>query len=396
MRRWFYLWLAFFGFWWASGAVQAQTSTFAPARQVELLQEARQRFLSLAKSNQWQPVDKHLCLVACEKAPEVPGLKVLLQLTGDLPAHVSEKDSLFDDTLIEAVRRFQRRHGLIPDGVVGPQTLEALNVSPAQRLAQIELNLKRWQLALAQPAQRMVFVNLPDFSLHLLNETGQPVWRTNVIIGQTNKDFQTIPMESQITYLVLNPTWTVPQSILRREIIPLLKHDPNYLTRNRMLVYRQDGAQRVQVSPKELFSNPAGVAKGIYWVVQQPGPTNSLGKIKFMFPNLHDIYLHDTPNRTLFAHPVRAYSHGCVRVQNPELLGSYLLNPDWAETGKSSPLLKDNSLNKKITLPAPVAVTLAYYTAWVDEKGDLQFRNDLYGIDKQERRRLDISLDTLH
>ncbi|MFC6998209.1 L,D-transpeptidase family protein [Rufibacter roseus] len=365
-----------------SGAAKAQPAVFSPARQVELLRQAQQQYQNIARSGKWKSIDQNVCLVACEKAAEVTGLKNNLQLTGDLPSTVSEQDSLFDDVLKEAVKKFQRRHGLTPDGVVGPQTLEALNVPPDQRLAQITLNLQRWQQASTQPSQRMVFVNLPDFKLYLLDSSGQSIWQTRVIIGRTEKQHQTIPMDSLITYLVLNPTWTVPQSILRREIIPMVKTDPNYLSRNNMVVYRAEGTKKHQVTGSELLSNPKEVAQGKYWVVQQPGPKNSLGKIKFMFPNQHDIYLHDTPERSLFNHPVRAYSHGCVRVENPEMLGTYLLQKDWATVRTTAPELQQNAPNQTIILPTPVTVKLAYYTAWVDQTGQLQFRNDIYQLDK--------------
>lgn len=361
----------------------AQLGTFSPATQVENLRQMQQLYQNIVLANTWAKIDPAVCLVACEKDATVEDLKNNLQLTQDFPAHLSAQDSLFDDVLLAALRKFQARNGLEPDGIVGPQTLEALNTSPAQRLQQITINLQRWEANLFQPAERTVWVNLPDFTLHLLDSTGTAVWQTRVIIGQTNASFQTIPLESYMGYMVLNPIWTVPQSILRREIVPMLKNDPQYLNRHQMLVYRTEGNARTLVPGQELLSHPADVAAGKFWVVQQPGPSNSLGNIKFMFPNPHDIYLHDTPSRALFNHNVRTYSHGCVRVENPAQLGAFLLNPDWNAEPKVDARLRQKTLNNPVYLPQKVKVQLTYFTAWVDQTGKLQFRKDVYGLDKK-------------
>ncbi|GGK85430.1 murein L,D-transpeptidase [Rufibacter glacialis] len=359
-----------------------QTTTFAPAVQVARLQQAILKYQALAQQNQWVFFKENVCFKAEESDTCHVDLRQNLLLTGDLPATVAPEDSTYDAHLQQAVRWFQRRHGLPADGVVGNQTLEALNVSPAQRLRQLQVNLQRRQEAAAQVPERQVLVNIPNFTLHLLDSTGREAWQTRVVVGQPGEAYQTLPLESRIGYLVLNPTWTVPQSIFRREIIPLMRRDPAYLARNRMQLFRLSGTTRTLVSPASVNWHRLDPAKEPYLVVQSPGANNALGRIKFMFANPHDIYLHDTPAKALFQHPTRVYSHGCVRVQHPETLATYLLNHHWPQNLPPAPLLKQTSPEKAIFLPTPVKVKLAYYTSWVDDAGQLHFRKDLYGLDR--------------
>ncbi|WP_082893818.1 L,D-transpeptidase family protein [Rufibacter ruber] len=358
-----------------------QTKTFVPAVQIQRLKAALQEYQHLDEDNLWTTFPNKTCLRPGEKDPLISGLRTNLFLMGDLPSLASPTDSSFDELLTQAVKKFQRRHGLEADGVAGQATLEALNITPAQRRAQLALNLQRWQADSSRTPQPLVLVNLPEFMLHLLDSTGTQVWETQVVIGQTPKIYQTVPLESKISYLVVNPTWTVPQSIIKREIAPMLKTNPQYLAQNNMVVYRLQGKTRVPVSPSAINWENFDAARENILVVQQPGPHNALGRIKFMFANQHSIYLHDTPAKSLFSHPIRAYSHGCVRVQNPEKLGAYLLDQNWADGLQPAKALQQTSPEKNLYLPKPIPVKLAYYTSWVDDNGEVQFRRDLYQLD---------------
>lgn len=374
----------FVGFWLLSVlSVTGQTTNYHPAVQVTRLRQAIQTYQALVGQQQWKTFQDKSCLKPGEVDNCVPDLYANLVLTGDLPPSLSQQDSAFTQKLAQGVMRFQRRHALEPDGIVGHETMQALNISLPQRLQQLELNLLRWQLDSAYLGQRKVLVNIPDYTLYLLNEEGIVQWQTAVVVGQAGPAFQTIPLESRIGYMVLNPTWTVPQSILTREIAPIMRTDPGYLARNHMVLYRLNGRQRTLISPRSINWKTFSPAQDHLLVVQQPGKGNALGQIKFMFANQHSIYLHDTPSKALFAHPKRAYSHGCVRVQNPQLLAAYLMSPNW-QNGPDKPykLPPLTSPEQNVFLPKPLPVKLAYYTAWVNDAGEVQFRADVYAKDK--------------
>jgi L,D-transpeptidase YcbB len=350
----------------------------APA---ERLTKALLQYKQMAALNQWVTFPNNICLRPGDTLDFILGLRTNLLLTGDLETKNNQAKNFFDQALILAVQKFQRRHNLAPDGVVGQQTLEALNITPAQRVKQIELNIKRWESDSILMAQPHVLVNIPDFSLQLITHAYNPVWETRVIVGQTQQDFQTIVMSGSITHLVVNPAWHIPQSIIQREIIPILKTDPHYLVRNHMTLYRVSGSRKTKISARDINWFTFNPATEPIRIVQEPGPWNSLGNIKFIFPNPHNIYLHDTPAKSLFNQPVRTYSHGCIRVEHPKTLASYLLSNNWHNPIDLGKLKKETGLDKEIFLPQPVPVILGYYTSWVDAAGALQFRKDIYQLD---------------
>jgi L,D-transpeptidase YcbB len=375
---------AAFLFTWASLWAGPAADNPLPSCKVQMLLQARDAYKKIAASQTWSDFPKDICLRPGETNQLILKLRNNLLLTGDLKSLGTWPFFLFDDTLVVALKKFQQRHGLKPDGVAGPNTLAALNVSPQQRVQQIELNLDRWR-QIPFDAYPLVLVNIPDFTLQLFDNAEEVVWQTRVIVGQTAKAYQTALLDSKISYLVLNPTWNLPQSIIRNEIIPLQQHDPAYLARNHMSLYRMAGSRQTPLSPHTINWNKADPARDKFMVIQQAGPHNALGKIKFIFANPFDQYLHDTPAKSLFNHPVRTYSHGCVRVQHPDILATYLLNLDWELPLKTAALPKSRTVDKIIYLPAPVNIKIGYFTAWVDENGVLQFRPDIYRLDKQSR-----------
>jgi L,D-transpeptidase YcbB len=356
-----------------------------PSYQYQLLSQAHADYLRIAASQHWLVLPGDICLRPGQTDLHILKLRNNLLLTGDLQSLGPGTAFAFDDSLQVAVKRFQQRHGLQADGIVGVKTLAALNVSPEERVQQIELNLERWQ-QIPYDAYPLVLVNIADFSLQLLDNAEQVVWQTKVIVGQTPKVYQTAVTAGSIRYLVLNPTWNVPKSIIRNEIIPMLRRDAGYLARNHMLLYRLEGSRRIPVPVHAINWQRADVDRDKLMVIQQAGPENALGTMKFIFPNPHDQYLHDTPYKSLFSHPVRTYSHGCVRVQQPEVLAGFLLSTDWEFPVKPARLPRSRQVDKIISLPAPVNIRMGYFTAWVNEKGILQFRPDIYQLDKKSKK----------
>ncbi|QHL86019.1 L,D-transpeptidase family protein [Nibribacter ruber] len=380
MFRWCFL-LLFLVTLALSFPLQAQQVAFVPSAQQEHLLAAMQQYQKIVESQEWVSFPGDVCVKPGTVDKLVPRLRKMLCLTQDLAQCSAADSSLFDEPLTAAVKRFQKRHGLAPDGVVGCQTLTAMNVSPAQRLRQIQLNLARWQdTTYMQPAGTpLVVVNIPDFLLQVINQHGQTVWSTPVIVGQPQKMYQTVPLHSKISYLVVRPTWNLPKSIIQREIIPAIRRDATYLAKNNMRLYTEVKGHLVPIGVKQVNWKTVDGRK--LTIIQSPGPKNALGQLKFIFANPHDIYLHDTPVRSLFKHPVRTYSHGCVRVQNPEKLASFLLSPDWNKPRPFS-LAHDTRVNENVFLPKPVSIQIRYFTCWVDGQGILQFREDVYGLDQ--------------
>lgn len=301
-------------------------------------------------------------------------LRARLEASGDLRG--TEKGTG------EALRRFQKRHGLAETGKLNAATSAALNVPVSERIRQIELNLERWRWMPDQLGSRYILVNIPSYKMQVF-EADKPVLESNVVVGKQER--QTPTFTANMAYLVLSPKWYVPRSIAVKDKLPQLKRNPNALARQGIRVYNSAGQQ----------INPAGVNWGAvsannfsYQLRQDAGPRNALGGIKFMFPNPYSIYLHDTPSRELFSRNQRTYSSGCIRVSNPVELAEYLLkhDPKWDKDKIKS--ASTSGKQRVVNLPNEVPVYLLYWTAWVDSDGLLNFRDDIYQRDKPLRRAL--------
>lgn len=364
-----------------TSAAAGQPAGTVPASPYERLLLARDSFQKSVANQTWHLFPPEVCLRPGQKDEHLDKLRHNLRLTGDLAPDMPLSAKSFDDTLAAALKSFQQRHGLRADGIAGPQTMAALNVSPEQRLQQITCNLLRWQQVNLGTAH-LVLVNIPDFSLLLFDKNGAQVWQTRVIVGQAPRMYRTARQESKISYMVVNPTWNVPHSIIRNEIIPILRKDPHYLARNHMRVYRLSGGNKIRLSAQAINWQKADPARDNFAIIQSPGSKNALGRVKFIFHNPHDQYLHDTPFKTLFSHPVRAYTHGCVRVQHPEVLAAYLMSDNWAGPVKKGRIPHAGSIDKTVFLPRPLPLKIGYFTAWADEQGKLQFRPDIYQLDQ--------------
>ncbi len=273
---------------------------------------------------------------------------------------VADRAELFDSTLVRAVQRFQARHGLEPDGVIGPAFLREVNVPPSERMRTLTVNMERMRwLPEKQPPNALV-VNIPDFRLHVF-EGDSEAFNMRIVVGATAT--HTVIFADTLTEVVLSPTWTVPMSITRNEILPALRKNPGYLRANNMEII--------------------GGTKALPVVRQKPGPNNALGRVKFLFPNRFNIYMHDTPARTLFAQEKRAFSHGCIRLAEPKRLADYLLrdDPEWPPSRIEQVMSGRRETTIRLKDPRPVFIL--YFTAFVDKDGVLNFRDDVYGHDKR-------------
>ncbi|MBK8906767.1 MAG: L,D-transpeptidase family protein [Rhodospirillales bacterium] len=306
-------------------------------------------------------------------------LRQRLRVTGDLTVIDPADPNHFDAGLEAGVKAFQKRHGLEPDGVVGRQTLAALRVSAEARVHQIIVNMERWRWMPDGLGDPHILVNMAGFELDLI-ENDKVALKMRVVVGRPYR--QTPDLSSHVTYLVLNPYWNVPRSIAVKDILPKVQDDPFYLVDQGLRVY--DGWQNgVEVDPLMIDWWSLSDASFSYRLRQDPGPKNALGRIKFMFPNDHAVYLHDTPSRALFLKSVRTLSSGCIRVEEPLALAERLLNGSQGWTLAAIRRAIASGETTSVRLQKPVAVHLVYLTAWAGEEGTVQFRHDIYGRDKK-------------
>jgi len=310
------------------------------------------------------------------EGPRVQALRARLLPRGD--GFVSDAAEPFDPILAEAVHRFQLRHGLEADSAVGRLTLTALNVPAAERLRQVEINLERWRWLPADLGARHIEVNIPSFETRVV-EDGRTVAVHRSVVG---RPFRATPMFSgTMTYLVLSPYWHVPPTIAAVDKLPLIRANPAVIAEDRMTLL--DIATNRPVDPASVdWTNMTGADfNRTYRLRQDPGPHNALGAVKFMFPNRHNVYLHDTPSRSLFDLTARDFSSGCIRIDRPLELAEYLLRdrPEWT-LARIDEVVRDG-VERTVPLSEPIQVHLLYWTAWMDEDGAPQFREDVYGRD---------------
>lgn len=311
------------------------------------------------------PLPSGANLARGQRDRRVPLLRERLQLTGDHPADVPADAAdryLFDEPLYAAVTGFQRRFGLTPDGVVGPTTIATLNQPfDAAKAERIRINLERMRWLYNELPEHYVFVDVADYQAQVVRD-GSIVWSTRVIVGE--QESQTPMFRDTMNHLVFNPTWTVPISIQKT----MGRVSARYTVVDRQTGHKSNGGDASNYKR--------------YRVVQKPGPGNALGRVKFMFPNRHSVYLHDTPNKGLFARASRALSHGCVRVQDPVRLAEILLQESrWDRPRIDQALSGDRT--RYVNLEQGLPVLLYYLTARADAQGAVRFRADIYGRDQR-------------
>lgn len=344
------------------------------------LQEALGRYRTAVEAGGWPEISEGEAPEVGQRDGRVRLLRQRLALEADpVEERLVRQDSAADadvytERLAQAVERFQERHGLAPDGVLGGSTLEALNVPAEARVGDIQLNLDRWRWLPRELGERYILVNVAGFELVVMEEN-RPALTMNVVVGKTA--WQTPIFQDTMEHLVFNPYWNVPASIEQEEILPAVRNDPGYLARNDFEVVTRSGER---VDPAALASTPPGEASP-YLVRQRPGPGNALGRVKFMFPNDNNIYLHDTPARNLFSQRSRAFSHGCIRVEQPVELARYLLEHATDRPASDVESLMGGEQERWVNLDQPVPVYILYFTAWADEGGSVHFHEDIYGRD---------------
>ena len=336
-----------------------------------------QRHLSdyrrIADAGGWPRVAPGDTLRKGDDDPRVVSLRARLIVTGDLPAGSDTRSSTFDEALEAAVIGFQARHALEPDGVVGKQSYEAMNVPVETRIDQLRLSLERLRWVRGDRAERFIAANIAGYRVFFVSDN-RLVWISRAMVGKAYR--QTPVFRGSLSYLEINPTWTVPPTILKQDVLPAIQRDPAYLkTRNMSVIDRQ--GRQVDPATIDWQSLEGGFP---YAIRQEPGPKNALGEIKFIFPNEHAVFLHDTPNRSLFARPERAFSSGCIRVENPFELAELILN-DPAEWDQAALLkVRDSRVTERITTPK-LPVLILYLTASVQADGQARFLKDVYQRD---------------
>ncbi|WP_286293029.1 L,D-transpeptidase family protein [Methylomarinovum tepidoasis] len=368
----------------AQGEISAYLQELLPTGGYAALREAFLRYRRLARQGGWPALPPGKSLRLGERGERVAILRRRLIVSGDLAPGDAGEDSLFDEALEAAVRRFQTRHFLEADGVVGRRTRQALNVPAGRRAAQLRVNLERLRWLHYALPRTYLRVEVPAFRLRWI-EGGRTIWQAAVQVGRPR--FPTPIFHDRITYLVFNPTWTVPRSIARRELAPRLVQDPaGFLQRHHMDLLTPDGQV---VDPATVDWTAITPRNFPYILRQRPGPDNALGRVKFMFPNRYHVYLHDTPSQALFHKPRRAFSHGCVRVAHALELAQALLHangPGWDRQRIEALLAQGET--RPIVLERPMPIYLLYLTAAVDAEGQVEFRPDLYRRDGEVLRAL--------
>jgi len=322
-----------------------------------------------------------------DRDARVPHLRRFLVLVGDLAQVHASPSRLMDGAVVKALKRFQARHGLRPDGILGEDTLEQINVPVARRVEQLNLNLERER----QPDQdqdanvRYLQVDITDFTLKVV-DGGREIMRMPVVVGTS---FRRTPVFSALmSYLVFAPYWTVPPTILEEDKLPLLRKDPSYLESHHyeIVAWGKDPDRIIDAATIDWKKMTAKNFPGM--LRQKPGPWNPLGKVKFMFPNAYHVYLHDTPAQYLFDKQRRTFSSGCIRIARPLELALYLLKGQEGWTEERIQKEMEGSKPYTVGLKRPIPVHIVYRTAWVDAQGRLQFRKDVYQRDPELRAEL--------
>jgi len=325
----------------------------------KLLKEQLASYYTIAEKGGWPQITTSRKTIKKGASDSVIALiKRRLQITGDIPGGDTSKE--FNDTLENGVKNFQARMGYKPNGIITAQLIKDMNVPVQKRLAQVLMNMGRMRWMPTTPTGQLIVVNIPEFVLHVY-EGKNKAFDMNVVVGKEGHN--TMMFSGDLNQIVFSPYWNVPPSIVEKEILPKLVSNPDYLA-------SQDMEQ-------------IGTEDGLPKIRQLPGDQNSLGRVKFLFPNSFNIYFHDTPAKSLFEKDKRAYSHGCIRLAEPEKMATYLLkdNPEWTPERITEAMYSGNEKYVKLKKPVPVVIT--YYTAWVDDNGRLNFRDDIYNHDQK-------------
>ena len=330
------------------------------------LKTALTKYVAIAKQGGWPAINATAKqLKSGKSSPDILLLKKRLFLSGDMAADTTP---VFNTALQDGIKTFQTSYGYTADGIITERQIKDLNVPVIDRVQQILLNMGRMQWMIQEPKGQMIVVNIPEFILHV-KEGATKVFDMNVVVGKEGHN--TMMFTGNLNQVVFSPYWNLPASIVKKEILPAIEKNPGYLESHNM----------------EITGNEGGLPS----IRQLPGGDNSLGKVKFLFPNSFDIYFHDTPAKSLFEKDKRAYSHGCIRLSNPAQMANYLLKEQSEWTPEKINEAMNAGEEKYVKLKKPVPVLITYYTSWVDENGLLHFADDIYGHDKAVIEKMFIS-----
>jgi murein L,D-transpeptidase YcbB/YkuD len=344
------------------------------------LREALSHYEAIAGAGGWPVVPSGPKMEMGDSGPRVSALGSRLVVSGNLDPAENRDPSFFDENLDRAVRRFQMRHGLEVDGIVGRATLKALNVPVDDRVNQIKTNLERWRWLPHDLGRRYILVNIANFELDVV-ENGHVVMTMRVIVGRRYR--KTPVFSGTIRYMEMNPYWHIPTKIAVRDIIPHIREDTDYLKRKKIKVFDSWDDNAREIDPESIDWSQFTLTSLRFKLRQDPGPVNALGRVKFMFPNKFSVYLHDTPSRSLFQKVKRAFSSGCIRIERPVDLAEYLLESDPEWTRERILATFDSGETRVVRISEPIQVHLLYVTAWVESGGTVHFRDDIYERDER-------------
>jgi len=372
----------------ADAAATADLAAFVDSYRPKTVRYDRQKvalaeYRALALQGGWQPIPEGETLKPGMTDPRVGLLRQRLRLVGDLKprddlAETGGDPDLYDEKMVDAVKWMQYRHGLAQDGAVGKKTLAQLNVPIEERIQQMILNLERRRWMSDELGRRHIFVNLADQLLKLVDEP-KTLLDMPVVVG---KPYHRTPIFSHVmTYVEVNPYWNVPPSIARNELLPKIKQDAGYLAKNNYVLFSDWSSGARVLDPQQIDWSQMSASDFSYKIRQDSGEGNALGRVKFMFPNRFNIYLHDTPAKSLFSRSERAFSHGCIRVQNPPLLAEFVLQQTEGWTRERIGAAIASGQRTIVTLREPLPVHIVYLTNWVNKDGSVHFRRDIYDRD---------------
>jgi murein L,D-transpeptidase YcbB/YkuD len=355
------------------------------------LRNALQHYTGIQKKGGWPTVPEGPNLRFGDVHDRVENIRKRLIATEDVnPPALCVNRAEFDESLMKGVQRFQARHGIEPDGVVGIKTLTTMNVPVEDRIRQIALNLERWRWIPHNLGSRYILVNIADYSLAVV-ENQTTVLEMRVVVGKAYR--RTPVFSDKMRYLVLNPFWNIPVKIAVEDKLPIIRKNPLYLTQQQIKVFENWSEDASEINPVIINWSRVNSNYFPYRLRQDPGPSNALGRIKFMFPNKFSVYLHDTPQRSLFKKASRDFSSGCIRIEKPIELATYLLqnDPQWPDQKIMETI--ESGVTTVVRFKNPIPVHLLYWTAWVTETGDVHFGNDIYDRDPPLSRALKAKLN---
>jgi len=345
------------------------------------LKRALNKFIFLKNKNSWKSIPKGKLLKQGMYDKRVPLIKDRLIATNHLLDVSKIGSNYYDPTLVEAIKEFQLHYNLNPDGTIGPNTLYELNVSVRDRIDQIKVNLERARWVLNSSLNKFLIVNIAGYKAYYAVDN-EVLWSSKLVVGKTYR--KTPVFKSEIKHIVFNPTWSVPSGIFRKDILPIVKRNPYYLTSRGFNIYNTSGTR---VSPSSI--NWAQYSGNVpYSIRQKPGPGNALGRVKFIFPNEYAVYLHDTPKKHLFKKDIKTFSSGCIRIEKPFELAELLLNDKEKWNIQTINKVVNKRRTRTVFLKEPISIIIMYWTASTDNIGNVYFMKDIYGRDKEVLNRL--------